>query len=147
MVFFILKGGSGLAIYKRCDRCRRRLPIGTRCKCGNKRYKDEARYGDETIKKFYLSVEWKSKRNKAIATYNHLDIYDLYIHNTIRYGRTVHHIVPVKDDWSRRLDDDNLIYLTDSNHQHIHEQMRKGEKERESMIRLLQSLIHRYKQA
>ena len=108
-------------IYKRCDRCGKRLPAGTKCKCSKKRYKHEKIYIDDKIESFYLSKEWRKKREYMIDVYHQLDIYDLYINDVISYGRIMHHIVPLKDDWNKRLEDTNLIYLTDSNHQALHD--------------------------
>ncbi len=77
--------------------------------------------------------------------YHQLDIYDLYVNQVIRYGRTLHHIVPIKEDWTKRLDESNLIYLTDSNHQIIHELMRKGEEPKENIIKTLNGLVSRFR--
>lgn len=38
----------------------------------------------------------------------------------IEYGFTVHHIVPLINDYSKRLQQSNLIYLTESHHRLIH---------------------------
>ena len=77
-------------IYKRCDRCGKRLPAGTKCKCSKKRYKHEKIYVDDKIESFYLSKEWRKKREHMIDVYHQLDIYDLYINDVISYGRTMH---------------------------------------------------------
>lgn len=81
-----------------------------------------------------------------IDVYHQLDIYDLYVSDVISYGRTMHHIVPLKDDWSKRFEDTNLIYLTDSNHQVLHDIMRKSEEDKKSVISTLQRLVLRFRQ-
>lgn len=63
-----------------------------------------------------------------------MDIYSYYILQRIEYGHTVHHIVPIKEDWSKRLDVNNLIYLTESNHQAIHQLLEKQGKTTLSLI-------------
>lgn len=132
-------------IYKRCDRCGKRLPVGTKCKCSKKRYKHEKIYVDDKIENFYLSVEWRRKREHMIDVYHQLDIYDLYINDVVSYGRTMHHIVPLKDDWNKRLEDTNLIYLTDSNHQTLHDLMRKSEEDKKRVVSTLQGLVLRFR--
>lgn len=47
-------------------------------------------------------------------------------------GLSVHHIVPVAEDWDRRLDDYNLITLC----QRHHEMAEKGEVKREELSRI-----------
>lgn len=133
-------------IYKRCDRCGKRLPTGTKCKCSKKRYKHEKIYVDNKIENFYLSAEWRRKREHMIDVYHQLDIYDLYINDVVSYGRTMHHIVPLKDNWDRKLEDTNLIYLTDSNHQTLHDLMRKSEEDKKRVISTLQGLVLRFRQ-
>ena len=110
-----------MALYKRCSRCGKRLPYNGNCSCSSKRYKDEDIYnqGDKT-KKFYKSRSWQKAREQAIAATYGLDIYSLYELGIIEYGATVHHIIPIREDWDKRNDINNLIYLTDSNHQLIH---------------------------
>ena len=110
-----------MALYKRCSRCGKRLDYGSKCTCSSKRYKDEDRYyQDSKSKKFYKSQMWQKAREQAIAATYGLDIYSLFEHGIIEYGTTVHHIIPICEDWSKRDDINNLIYLTDSNHQLIH---------------------------
>ena len=51
-------------------------------------------------------------------------------------------IVPLKDDWSKRVDKKNLIYVTESNHQLIHKAMREGRYK--EIIELLRSLVEKF---
>lgn len=136
--------GDDMPIYKRCDRCHKRLTPGIVCSCIKQRHKeyDKQREDKDTIS-FYHTDSWLRIRDKAIDRYNGTDIYSYYINGTIEQGHTVHHIVPIKDDWSKRLDIDNLIYLTESNHQEIHKRMRQGEYQ--DMIDMLNGLVERYK--
>ena len=134
-----------MPIYKRCGRCGKRLPSGTKCECLKQRHKEYDKYSrDKKSDDFYHSKEWDISREDAISFYVGMDIYSYYILGVIEYGTTVHHIIPLKDDWSKRVDRDNLIYLTDSNHQLIHKAMREGKYS--EMIELLNGLIERYKQ-
>lgn len=119
-----------MPIYKRCSKCNKRIESGTICTCVSKRYREEDKYTkDDGYKRFYSSKSWKQVREQAISLYNGIDIYSLYVHGHIEFATTVHHIIPLREDWTRRLDNSNLIPLTDSNHQVVHDLMRKGDDE------------------
>ena len=57
----------------------------------------------------------------------------------------MHHIIPLKDEWERRLDVDNLIPLTHRVHMQIEKEYREGEKAR--VQALLFDLKRRYESA
>lgn len=130
-------------IYKRCPRCNKRIAEGTVCSCLKNRHKEYKKYRQDTREQsFYSSGEWLRKREDVKVFYKGIDIYSFYVLHTIEEGQTVHHIVELKEDWSRRLDNGNLIYLTEANHQLVH---KLYEKDKEGTQKLLYSLIERYK--
>ena len=133
-----------MPIYKRCSRCYKRIFEGTRCDCSKKRYKE---YDKEKVnskeKKFYSSGAWEKLKIKVRDRFNGIDIYSYYILKKIEYGQTVHHIEPIKENWDRRLDLENLIYLTESNHRLIHKRMECGE--HDEVINMLNSLVYNFK--
>ena len=136
-----------MPIYKRCSRCGKRMPAGAICGCQKRRYQEEDKYTmDDKYKLFYKSRSWNRARDTAIDFYGGLDIYSLYILGRMEYGQTVHHIIPLKECWERRTDVSNLIYLTESNHQTIHNIMAQGETQKQEVISLLFSLVERYRQ-
>lgn len=135
-----------VAIYKRCDCCGSRLPSGTKCGCSSKRYKEEDKHSkDDIFKQFYQTDEWRKVREEAVAEYDGLDVYSLYMQSEIEYGTTVHHIIPLRDDFSKKIKLSNLIYLTDSNHQTIHKAMKNSKQGYDNMVKLLTDLRLRYK--
>lgn len=110
-------------ISKLCTRCGRRVPVGGQCVCASwLKYKpcDSDKYSSDT-KQFYHTAEWKKARAFCISRCFGLDLYSFYALHKIEYGQTVHHIVPLIDDRSQGLNQENLIYLTESNHRIIHE--------------------------
>lgn len=131
-------------IYKRCSRCGKRIQTGTKCDCSQKRYKE---YDKDKInskeKKFYSSDQWNKVKDKAKELYKSIDIYSYYVANKIEDGQTVHHIIPIKAEWEKRFDLDNLIYLTESNHRTIHNRMDNGEYY--DVINELKELISKFK--
>lgn len=135
-------------IYKRCPRCNKRLTEGTTCKCIKNRHKEYKKYRkDVKEQKFYSSQEWIYKREKVKEKYKNIDLYSYFILGVIEEADTVHHIVELKDDWSKRFDDDNLIPLTEANHKGIvHKAYESSLKEKKEMMELLQSLIEKFKQ-
>ena len=86
-------------------------------------YKKVTQERDRKYDKFYKSKEWSKIRQVAIARDNAL-CKDCLENNTITPYNTVHHIVPIKDDWNKRLDINNLICLCESCHQKSHNSMK-----------------------
>ncbi|MBP1889798.1 5-methylcytosine-specific restriction endonuclease McrA [Clostridium moniliforme] len=90
------------------------------------------------FQKFYSSKQWKCIRELAINDTLGIDIINYYKFNRITAGKIVHHIVELNEDYSKRLNRDNLIYLTESNHKFVHKEYCKGNKA--NMQELLLSL-------
>ncbi len=132
-------------IYKRCPRCGKRIEVGTKCCCKSKRYKEEDKAKKGTREKnFYSSAVWRKKRAEVIRRFHGLDVYSYYVYKRIEYGRTVHHIIPLKEDWNNRLNINNMIYLTERNHQDIHNIMEQGIEEKQKIINLLRKIIDEF---
>lgn len=134
-------------IYRRCGICGKRIAVGTKCECSKKRYKEEDKDKKQSKeKKFYSSAAWQKVRSKAISQCNGLDVYSYYVFRRIEPGQTVHHIEPVKTCWDKRYDVDNLIYLTEANHQLIHKMMGEGSGKTKEIVLLLRELVFRFRQ-
>jgi len=134
-----------LPIYKRCSRCNKRILEGTKCECIKARHKEYKRYRtDDKEQAFYSSNDFQIIKEKVKTRLNGLDIYSYYVNGAIEYGQTVHHVETIKDNWSRRLDMDNLIYLTESNHQMIHKLYDKDITSKIDTMMLLNNLIERF---
>ena len=54
----------------------------------------------------------------------------------------VHHIVPLKDDWNKRIDIDNMMSLSSDTHSMIERMYKKNKAE---MIRKLQEMLKEYR--
>lgn len=74
---------------------------------------------DPRIDGLYKSVPWRKVRSLAIERDNHL-CQRCARHKILRPAKVVHHIIEVKDDWSKRLDIDNLESLCHFCHNQIH---------------------------
>lgn len=93
---------------------------------------------------FYHSVEWTITREVILNKFNHIDIYAYYVKSEIVQANTVHHIVELNDDWNQRLKIDNLIPVTDTSHNEIHEAYKKSKESKVKMQRLLMDLKNKW---
>lgn len=71
------------------------------------------------FERFRHSKEWSVIRQSVIDRDNGLDQYALYTTGKLIPGTSVHHIIQLADDWSRRLDMSNLILLSEQTHGEI----------------------------
>lgn len=134
-----------MPIYKRCGRCGKRMPSGSKCECLKERHKEYDKFTrDKVSDAFYHSKEWEIARADTINYYTGVDIYSFFVKGILEYGTTVHHIIPLKEDWDKRINKSNLIYLTDINHQLIHKAMKDGQYK--ETIELLNNLTLKYEQ-
>lgn len=136
-----------MTITRLCGRCGKRIAAGSKCECIKQSNKEryaayDKKRTDKEVHNFYNTTEWKKLRQWAIYHFKNIDIYSFYILGKLEYGQTVHHIVPIKDDWSKRLNKNNLIYLTHKNHQLIHERMKNDNAQ--EVINELVGLIQRF---
>lgn len=105
----------------------------------HKRYKAQRK--DQREQRFYSSNQWELMKQTIINKYKGMCIYSYYIENKIVSYDTIHHIVPVKDDWNMRLHLYNLIPVTESVHQKLH---KLYEKDKEGTQQMLNNLIAKW---
>lgn len=137
-----------MPIYMRCSRCGKRILAGTKCEClkayRKKRHQEyDTGSRDKRSKAFYNSTEWERTREAVLNLDDGIDVYVYMTTGKIMMADTAHHIEPVKDNWNRRLDPDNLMSLNHDTHSKI-EQMYK--KDKAGMEKLLQEMLERYRQ-
>ena len=107
---------------KRCHECEAKAEKERK---ENIRYYKQTTYDrDSKYNKFYKSKEWIKGRQLAIVR-DHALCRDCLDKDVITPYNTVHHIVPIKEDWSKGLDIDNLICLCESCHQKRHKSMKR----------------------
>ena len=106
---------------KACGECKCKIELER--KQNIKHYKKATYERDSKYNKFYKSKVWNSVRQLAIIR-DHALCKDCLAKNTITSYNTVHHIIPIKEDWSKKLDIDNLICLCESCHQKRHNSMK-----------------------
>ena len=117
-----------MPLYKRCSRCGQRIPSGSTCPCIKARHKEYDRYSrDRKSKQFYGSRQWLLIRSAAMAADDGIDVYLFMTEGMLVPADTVHHIIPLQDDWQKRMDINNLMSLSNGTHSMI-EQMYKKDK-------------------
>ena len=109
-----------------------------------KEYKRRKAHNEEykRFKSFYDSSAWDRIRKVAILNTVAVDVIDYYKIGRLVQGERVHHIVELNEDADRRLDTNNLIYVTERNHRIIHREYNNGNKK--EMQLLLIDLKHKF---
>lgn len=132
-----------MPIYKRCGRCGNRISSGTTCSCVNLRHKEYDKYSrDKKSDSFYHSDEWELTRNNVLSIDKGIDVYLYMTTGKVVLADAVHHIEPLKDNWVRRCDIENLISLSNDTHSMI-EAMYKRDKE--ETMKSLYEIVRRYR--
>ena len=152
-----------MALMTLCKDCGAKIPYRTtRCKeCTSNRevqLKDKTkqynsdRYirdkaNEDKIRMFYVSNEWKNKRQEIIKRDNN-ECQICKVLSKFVQSDDVHHIVPMTKDFSKKLDNNNLISLCSKCHKDIHyhkidnkDKFEKYVKQKINSDRFLQSLL------
>ena len=120
-----------MALLKYCNRsgCNKLVPYGvkycidhtmdatTKNKERHREYDMHCR--NKKAKAFYNSGEWRTVREKVLSRDAGIDIYLYIIEGRVVPADTVHHIVELSEDYSMRLDMDNLISISEATHSMI----------------------------
>lgn len=73
-----------------------------------------------------------------------MDIYSWYVNGKIEVGAIVHHVIPIKDDYEKRFEIGNLIYLTYNNHTLIHQLYSQSPERKAETQQELMNLIRQW---
>lgn len=139
-------------IYRKCTQCHVRVPEYSKCKCEREirreslRLYDERRMMDERSKAsaiFYKGATWLRCRNSVGNRQYWIDLIEWNKGNIVEV-EVFHHIIEVKEDWSLRLDRDNIIGLTQRNHMRVHAMMSKSDKDKALIQDALRELIYKF---
>ena len=145
-----------MTLMKYCNRtgCNRLVPQGVRyCKMhtvgkmeeNRQRHKEyDAHCRNKVAKAFYNSTEWKIARARALARDTNIDIYLYITKGKVVPADTVHHIIELSEDYTKRCDVDNLISISEATHSMI-SRAYKSTAKREAMQEILRECIKEYK--
>lgn len=125
---------------KACSYCGRIHDSKYMCPKRKQNIKDRQSQRSKANKKvydFHRSHKWKGKSIAIRERDNYCcQICARGLHNPDRQyetdGISVHHIIPIAEDWNERLDDENLITLCATHH----EQAEKGEIKRDELQKI-----------
>ena len=120
-----------MPLTKLCARCGAVIPIGQRyCTACQAKSQNNARQYDRRIRDkrsaaFYKSAEWMRIRDFCL----HRDGYmcqECRKKGVVTAATEVHHIVPLRHDWSMRADASNLVSLCHKHHMEVERKTRRG---------------------
>jgi len=75
--------------------------------------------------RFYHTKAWHDVRQETLTRQHYL-CQDCLREDKITVAKTVHHIIPLRDDWSKRLDQDNLEVICFEHHNQEHPEKGSG---------------------
>ena len=144
-----------MPISYKCPYCGKPVQVGRKCECIHKVQSAKTIYRPAKKRPFsgdsygavygsdpmYHSALWKRLCGEVKEHYSHMDIYSWYVLGRIEVGAIVHHVIPIKDDYDRRFDIGNLIYLTYENHTLIHQIYSQSAERKAQMQQELMKLI------
>ncbi len=127
-------------IYKRCSKCGKRIPSGTSCPDCKREYSKREYSKPEGTRKLYHTARWQKLRVAVLSRYSGMDLWALHHHGRIEYAETVHHIIPTAENETMFFMFDNLIPVSRSSHDEIHERYKKDkQKTQEELRRILEA--------
>lgn len=138
-----------MPLYRLCSVCSKKVEYGTKCNCEIKEQKENYKHyksnrTDIKEQEFYSSSAWIKCRNSVASNQFGLDIIEWSKGNVIQ-AETYHHIIETKEDWSLRLDANNIIGLTKRNHILIHRLMNKSSEDKRKVQAYLKKLLEKFK--
>ena len=99
--------------------------------------KKRARFGA-----FYGTNDWKKLRTIARRRDNDIDVWVYIKYGAIEHtGAAVHHIIPIADDWDKRLLLDNLVTVSSTSHAEIERLYSMGGEYKQVCQRLLREAV------
>ncbi|WP_302297009.1 hypothetical protein [Mitsuokella multacida] len=117
-----------------CSICGRQVKAGETCPCVKDRQKEYDRDNrNKASASFYHSRQWHLLQLAVKSRAQFLDEYAMYYEKHMMAGRIAHHIIPVDERPDLALNPQNLIYVSDKTHKMIHDEYRKGAKEKSTM--------------
>lgn len=151
-----MKGKFKLPIYKLCPKCGEKIQYSNKycikCKVEvdkkqKESYKEYKRNRiDVKEQRFYSSNEWINLREYIKAKYMFVDVFSYYTEGKIVECKVVHHIIETKEDWNLRLNENNLICLSNSSHKLIHNLYNKDSETKHKTQELLKKINERFKE-
>lgn len=123
-----------MQMYKTCSRCGKIHKLGQKCYANTRNYYQ----ADPKVREFRNSAEWHRKTEEIRTRDKQLCQICLTKHIFNYKALSVHHIVPLTEDWTKRLDNDNLITLCDA----CHKDCESGKVTRQTQYKIIEGSIN-----
>ena len=132
-------------LQKICEHCGKIISQGTTCPCRANRHRlYDKTQRDKTKSAFYKSKMWRQVAEYTKARANGLDEY-LLAEGRLCKGNTAHHILTIDESPELKLSLENLIFVSSSTHNMIHNEYDKGKESRLKMQEKLKAIRDRRK--
>lgn len=92
----------------------------------------------------FVKPELKKYSAKKLLTQDRLDMYAYYVQHKIVVADMVHHITEIEEDWTQRLNVENLFTLSNGNHGIISALYKKDEATKRQTQELLRNIIRQH---
>lgn len=141
-----------MAYKKYCARCGcNRLIDATKTYCSlhaatnaerNAEYDKTRR--DKGAKEYYNSSEWQTARAAALARDTGIDVYIYMTERRVVPATMVHHIVELREDYSRRSTLSNLISISEATHEGVIKKAYSNPETKREMQQKLRKAVKNY---
>ena len=117
-----------------CEICGRTVPQGKPCPCRAQRHRDYDRERrDKNKAAFYHGKAWQRTAEAARQRANYADEVVFAETGRLIPGAIVHHIEPIGENPARKLDMENLIFVSAATHKKIHDAYDKNSRAKREM--------------
>lgn len=135
-----------MALKKICSKCKKAVIDFNENRCSKCQSENNKAYDlikrDKRSKAFYNSKEWRALRESLLNKYGDMDLWHFAKTGEYKKANTLHHIIEITEDWSKRLDPDNLIPVSNESHSKIH---KLYQKDKEGTQKILKEALEKYK--
>ncbi|URZ15322.1 HNH endonuclease [Clostridium felsineum] len=144
-----------MPLYRKCSKCKKKVPIGTLCECEKKVRREsykaykKRRMSDKQEaerQRFYNTNAWKFLSDTVKKHYLGMCVMCWYRNNEMVNSEYTHHIITLKEDMNMSLNKGNCIPLCDSCHKRVHIEYDKGKDYRIKMQNILRTIIYEFNQ-
>lgn len=122
-----------MTLKKICRKCKKEVVAINESVCKNCKTKSNRTYDklkrDKKSYSFYHSKEWLNLRAYLLKSYGDMDLWHYAKTKEYKKANTLHHIIELSEDWTKRLDKMNLFPVSSESHNEIH-RLYKTDKEK-----------------
>lgn len=101
---------------------------------------------DKKAKAYYNSAEWKAARARTLARDTGIDIYLYVTEGRVVPATMVHHIIELREDYTKRSSPSNLISVSEATHEGVIKQAYASAEAKKDMQRTLRRCIVKYQE-